>query len=333
MIDLPLLWAGLLSFVVIMYVILDGFDLGVGILFPFVKTHENRDILMSSISPVWDGNETWLVLGAAFLYGAFPLAYSTLLPTLYMPITIMLAALIFRGVAFEFRFKANLKTFALWDGAFFFGSILSAFCQGLILGTFVLGYGDKNVSTLEPYHWFTPFTIMTGIAVVIGYVLLGATWLIAKTVGDLQTTMYRYAKIALLTVAIFMGIVSLWTPLAVPEIWNRWFTLPNFWYLLPLPVITGVAFIGAWYSLHQKREFLPFWISVSLFVLAYIGFCISDWPYIIPRHTTIWEAAAPENSLKFLLVGAIILLPILIGYTAYAYNVFRGKVTSAEHHY
>lgn len=331
MIDLPLLWAVLLSFVVIMYVVLDGFDLGVGILFPLVHSHEQRDILMSSISPVWDGNETWLVLGAAFLYGAFPLAYSTLLPTLYMPITIMLAALIFRGVAFEFRFKA-VRT-GSWDKAFFFGSTVAAFCQGLVLGTFVLGYSDITFNAENHYQWLTPFSVMTGIAVVFGYTLLGATWLIAKTVGDVQTLMYRFAKIALVAVAIFMGIVSLWTPLVVPEIWQRWLTLPNLFYLSPLPIITAGVIVWCWYSLQQRREFLPFWQAIGLFVLAYIGFCISDWPYIIPRRVTIWEAAAPESSLIFLLVGAIILLPILIGYTIYAYRVFGGKVTSAEHHY
>lgn len=332
MIDLPLIWAILLSIVIILYVILDGFDLGVGILFPWVKSKNDRDIMMTSISPVWDGNETWLVLGAAFLYGAFPIAYSTLLPTLYMPITIMLAALIFRGVAFEFRFKA--KNQLLWDIAFCSGSTLAAFCQGVALGTFVFGYASEAHPMIsEHYRWLTPFSFMTGFAVVIGYALLGSTWLIAKTVGDLQTHMYRIARICLIGVAFFMTLVSLWTPIAVSEIWTRWFNTPNFFELLPLPIITGIIFIWTWHSLAQRREFLPFWQSVSLFILAYIGFCISDWPYIIPRVTTIWQAAAPTSSLQFLLIGAIVLLPLLIGYTIYAYRVFGGKVTSAEHHY
>lgn len=328
MIDLPLIWAGILSFVVIMYVILDGFDLGIGILFPWMQSGEQRDIMMSTVVPVWDGNETWLVLGGACLYGAFPLAYSTLLPTLYMPLTIMLAALIFRGVAFEFRFKAERSRF-LWDIAFSGGSTLAAFCQGLVLGTFVTGYSALG----EPYVWLTPFSAMTGIAVVAGYALLGSTWLIAKTTGELQDKMYQYAKGLLLIVAFFMAVVSIWTPLSHARIWERWFTVPNFFYLLPLPLLTGIAFLWNWIAIKKRRERLPFALSVSLFIFAYIGFCISDWPYIIPHQVTITEAAAPTSSLKFMLVGVCILLPVLLAYTYYSYHVFKGKVSAAEHHY
>lgn len=328
MISLPLLWAVIISFVVIMYVILDGFDLGVGILFPWVKSHEQRDIMMSTVVPVWDGNETWLVLGAACLYGAFPLAYSTLLPTLYMPIMLMLAALIFRGVAIEFRFKAEKSRF-LWDIAFSGGSTLAAFCQGLILGTFVIGYTALG----KPYQWLTPFSVMTGLAVVSGYALLGSTWLIAKTSDGLQNLMYRYAKRLLLTVAFFMLVVSIWTPLSYARIFDRWFSYPNFIYLSPLPLLTAIVFAWNWHALNKRAEHLPFILSISLFIFAYIGFCISDWPYIIPHRVTIAEAAAPESSLKFLLVGVCLLLPVLLSYTYYAYRVFRGKVSATEHHY
>lgn len=326
--DLAFVWAVILSFVVIMYVILDGFDLGIGILFPWMKEEAHRDIMMNTVVPVWDGNETWLVLGGACLYGAFPLAYSTLLPTLYMPITLMLAALIFRGVAFEFRFKAEQSKW-LWNLAFSLGSTLAAFCQGVILGTFVMGYTAQQ----SAYEWLTPFSLMTGVAVVAGYALLGATWLIAKTTADLQNIMYRYAKWLLLVVAIFMIIVSIWTPLAYERIWQRWFSLPNFFYLLPLPLLTAIAFISNAIALNKRYEKLPFVLSISLFIFAYIGFCISDWPYIIPHRVTIAEAAAPDSSLTFLLIGMSILLPVLLAYTCYSYNVFKGKVTATEHHY
>lgn len=327
---LPLVWAGVLSFVIITYVILDGFDLGIGILFPFVKDDTQRDILMGSVLPVWDGNETWLVLGGACLYGAFPVVYSTLLPTLYMPITIMLAALVFRGVAFEFRHRAGTRVH-YWNMAFNVGSTLAAFCQGVILGTFVIGY--QTYTSDQVFHWLSPFSVMTGIAVVIGYALLGSTWLINKTVGELQEQMFRFAKRLLLAVALFMLVVSVWTPLAVPAIWERWFNLQHFFALLPLPITTAVVFLLSWICLHEKLEPWPFYLAISLFILAYIGFCISDFPYIIPRSVTIWDAAAPVSSLTFFLFGVIMLLPLLIGYTAYSYHVFRGKITQVEHHY
>jgi cytochrome bd ubiquinol oxidase subunit II len=328
---LILLWAIIISFVIIMYVLLDGFDLGIGILFPFIKNAEQRDVAFSTITPVWDGNETWLVMGGASLYAAFPVAYSTLLPTLYMPLMIMLAALIFRGIAFEFRFKAQRNRF-MWDISFAAGSMVAAFTQGLILGTFVKGYGNSLPITVSSFEWFTPFSVMTGIAVVFGYALLGSNWLIAKTVGELQEKMYHAAKILLMLVVIFLLIVSVWTPLADPRIMTRWFTVPNIYYLAPLPILTGVATLYNFYTLHKRYEFLPFCLSIVLFIFAYVGFCISDWPYIIPHAVTIWQAASAPSALKFTLVGVAILLPILLIYTAYSYRVFRGKVTVAEHY-
>jgi cytochrome d ubiquinol oxidase subunit II len=234
---LILTWAIIISFAIIMYVLLDGFDLGIGILFPWVKNTEYRDVMMSTVAPVWDGNETWLVLGGASLYGAFPVAYSTLLPILYMPLMIMLAALIFRGVAFEFRFKAHRSRF-IWDTAFALGSTLAAFTQGVILGTFVQGYGETLPATISPYQWLTPFSALTGMAVVTGYALLGSTWLIAKTVGDLQDKMFHAAKILLFFVACFLLIVSIWTPMIDPQVMARWFSIPNIFYLSPLPTAT-----------------------------------------------------------------------------------------------
>lgn len=323
---LPLIWAWLIAVGVIMYVILDGFDLGIGILFPWINDHDHRGIMMNTIAPVWDGNETWLVFGGATLYGAFPLAYSTLLPALYMPLMVMLGALVFRGVAFEFRFKAYRSRF-LWDLAFAGGSTMAAFCQGLILGTFIQGYG--LIGSNQHYYWFTPFSIITGLAVVFGYALLGATWLLIKTEGALQKNMYQAAKILLFFVALFMLVVSLWTPFSQPAINARWFTLPNFFYLLPLPFFALICTLYQAYCLSKptvKNEKLPFILTVSLFFLCFIGLGVSIWPYIIPRTLTIWEAAANEKSLLFQLIGTIILLPVLIAYSIYAYRVFKGKV-------
>lgn len=328
---LILTWAAIISFVIIMYVLLDGFDLGIGILFPFIRNTEYRDIMMSTVAPLWDGNETWLVMGGASLYAAFPLAYSTLLPVLYLPLMIMLAALIFRGIAFEFRFKANRSQF-LWDISFAGGSISAAFMQGVVLGTFVSGYGSVLPNTLDPYSWLTPFSVMTGIAVVCGYALLGSTWLIVKTVGPLQKSMYTAAKLLLVAVTFFLLVVSLWTPLISNLVMHRWFTWPNIFYLSPLPILTGILIIYNFYCLTRHYEFLPFILSMALFVFAYIGFLISDWPYIIPHSVTIWQAASPPSSLIFILIGTLILLPILLLYTAYSYRVFRGKVTKAEHY-
>jgi cytochrome bd ubiquinol oxidase subunit II len=331
---LPLIWGLLIALGVMMYVILDGFDLGIGILFPWAQTPKSRTTMMNSIAPIWDGNETWLVFGGATLYGAFPIAYSTLLPALYMPIMVMLGALVFRGIAFEFRAQAAKSRF-LWDLAFAGGSTAAAFCQGLILGTFIQGPFSLH-STNEAYSWFTPFSIMTGIAVVFGYALLGSTWLILKSEGELQNNMYQAARVLLFIVACFMLIVSLWTPFIHPSIQHRWFSLPNFFFLLPFPVLTLIATLCEAYYLNRpnvRHEKRPFILSISLFVLCYAGLGISIWPYIIPRQLTIWEAAANTKSLRFLLVGAIILLPLLIAYSIYAYYVFRGKVHSdAEYH-
>lgn len=328
---LILTWAAIISFIIIMYVLLDGFDLGIGILFPWIKQGQYRDIMMSSVVPIWDGNETWLVFGAATLYAAFPLAYSILLPTLYMPIMILLVSLIFRGVAFEFRFKARRSQF-IWDISFAVGSTIAAFIQGIILGTFVQGYGYHLPLSTAPYLWLTPFSIFTGIAVICGYALLGATWLIIKTEGELQNQLFKVAKILLGLVAFFLVAVSVWTPFVEPKIMQRWFSLPNFFYLSPLPLLTIIVVGYNFYCLHKQKERLPFILSIALFVFAYIGFCISAWPYIVPHALPVWEAAAAPSTLKFILAGTAVLLPILLGYTLYAYHVFRGKVKGVIHY-
>ncbi len=326
---LPLISALILALGVVFYVILDGFDLGIGILFPWVRNGQYRSLMMNSVAPVWDGNETWLVFGGAMLYGAFPIAYSTLLPTLYLPIMVMLGALVFRGVAFEFRGKAHRSRF-LWDLAFSGGSTAAAFCQGLILGTFING---EFLLPHTTYLWLTPFSIVTGLGVVFGYALLGSTWLIIKTDGELQANMYQAARILLFILASFLFIISVWTPELQPTIKLRWFSLPNFYYLLPLPIISIVAVLAAFYFIHYPKintEKLPFLLSISLFVFAYIGIGISMWPYIVPRTLTFWEAAASNSALRFQLVGTIILLPVLIAYSIFAYRVFRGKVSGDQ---
>lgn len=324
---LPLIWAFIIAFGVIIYVILDGFDLGIGILFPWIRDPEYRSLMINSIAPVWDGNETWLVFGGATLYGAFPIAYSTLLPALYMPIMVMLGALVFRGVAFEFRFKAYRSRF-LWDLAFAGGSTAAAFCQGLILGALIEGkFFVENFQ--QSYVWLTPFSMFTGLSVVFGYALLGSTFLIMKTEHELQRDMYQAARMLLVAVSISMLIISLWTPLSQPAIEARWFSLPNFFYLLFLPILTMFATLFCFFSLHKPERYdekLPFILSVSLFIFAYIGLGVSIWPYIIPRQITIFEAASDPKTLIFQLVGTIILLPLLISYSIYAYRVFRGKV-------
>lgn len=329
--NLPLIWAGFIAFVIVMYVILDGFDLGIGILYPFVKGKHERDLMMQTISPLWDGNETWMVLGGATLYGAFPLVYSTVLPVLYMPLLMMVAALIFRGVSLEFRFKSTDDKRYVWDTAFALGSMLAAFCQGLILGAFV--QGTSFASAASAYAWFTPFTIFTGTAVIIGYALLGSGWLIARTEHDLQNQMYRAASILLPMLCVCLLIVSVWTPFITKFVLHRWFSWPSSIYLSPLPITAGLCVIATFYSIKKRYEWLPFILSIGIFVCSYVGFVISIWPYLVPYQITLWEAASPPSTLIFLGIGVVILMPVLLSYTAYSYYVFRGKVRMDDDHY
>lgn len=323
---LVLMWTGLLGLAVFMYVLLDGFDLGIGILFPWIPNRNYRATMMNSVAPVWDGNETWLVFGAAALYSAFPIAYSTLLPILYLPIMIMLGALIFRGVAFEFLFKAE-RSRIMWDFSFAIGSMTAAFCQGLILGTFIYGYAAPGAAPGHYFVWFTPFSICTGIAVMAGYALLGSTWLIMKTTGDLQKYMFHIAKMYLILVGFFIALVSLWTPFIEADIFQRWFSFPNFLFLIPLPLLTILTWLYCMWSLYQLKEKAPFFSSILLFWFSYIGLTISIWPYLVPRTITIWQAASNLKTLIFITVGAAILVPVLLGYSMYAYYIFKGKVS------
>ena len=329
-IDLAVIWAGLIAFSVLAYVVLDGFDLGVGILFPMFPEPHDRDVMTNSIAPVWDGNETWLVLGGGGLMAVFPLAYATVLPALYMPIILMLLGLFFRGVAFEFRFRTR-RWRPVWDRGFALGSMVAALMQGIALGALIQGIEIENRTYAGGWwDWLTPFSIVTGLAVVIGYALLGATWLILKTAGELQARSRRLAMTAGVATIVLIGVVSLWTPFLDPVYFERWFGWPTIFFSAIVPVLLVLCTFALWQGLTTERQLLPFLAALGLFVLSFIGLGISFFPYIVPGALTIEEAAAPDSSLAFLLFGAAFLIPIILAYTGYAYWVFRGKVDPAE---
>lgn len=329
-IDLPILWAGIIAFAVLAYVVMDGFDLGIGILFPFFPEKKERDVMMNSVAPVWDGNETWLVLGGGGLLAVFPLAYAIVLPALYMPIIIMLLALIFRGVAFEYRWRTRRAEF-LWNHAFAWGSTVATFSQGVALGALVQGIKVEDRAYAGGWwDWLTPFSLATGAALVVGYSLLGATWLAMRTEGPLNAKARRIARVAAFGTVGAMGLFSLWTPLTEPLYVERWFNGPTaiFSFLVPLLVL-GLLYIilKGLKGGHDKRPFLA---SLGLFVLGYAGIGISFFPYIVPPSVSIRDAAAPDSSLAFLLAGAVILVPMILCYTAYSYWVFRGKISDQD---
>jgi cytochrome d ubiquinol oxidase subunit II len=317
-----------LGFSVVMYVVLDGFDLGIGILLPFARDVHARELMIASVAPVWDGNETWLVLGGVVLFAAFPVAYGILLTAWYVPISLMLVALVLRGVAFEYRPEAKWK--GLWTTSLSAGSLLAAFCQGAMLGSFVHGLqvsGQRHAG--GPWEWLTPFSVMTGSAVAAGYALLGTAWLILKTEGALQARCYRLARPLTLVLLLFFAVVSVWTPLSQPAIAQRWFSFPAIAWLAPLPLASVLAAWMLWRSLDTRRGLAPFLLCVALFLFALAGFAYSLWPYIVPRAVTAWEAASPPATLGFVLAGVLVLMPFVLGYTLHTYRLFRGK-TSVE---
>jgi cytochrome bd ubiquinol oxidase subunit II len=327
--DLPLIWAGVIGVAVAMYVILDGFDLGVGILFPFAKSDRERDQMLTSIAPFWDGNETWLVLGGGGLLVAFPKAYAVIMPALYLPVIVMLLALVFRGVTFEFRGIARRK--GRWNIVFAAASTLTAFCQGVILGGLIQGITVENGQFAGgAFDWATPFAALCGLGVVAGYALLGATWLVMKTEGELASQARAQAKVLLVAVLAFMAVVSLWTPLAFPRIFARWFSVPNILFLWPVPIVTLLVAFAAWKWLDRGPSARPFVAAIVLFLLGYLGLVISTFPYLVPPTLTIWDTAAAPASQLFMLIGTVILLPIILGYTAFIYWIFRGRVRAGE---
>ena len=327
--DLTLVWAGLIAFAVFVYVVLDGFDLGLGMLFAVEPDRKSRDVMMNSVAPVWDGNETWLVLGGGGLFAAFPLAYALILPALYAPLIAMLLALIFRGVAFEFRWRTERWRW-VWDIAFIGGSVLAAFSQGVALGALLQGIAiDKAARAYAGgwWDWLTPFSLLVGVAVVAGYCLLGATWLVMKTEGPLQERMRRRAwTFGLLTLG-FIGAVSLWTPFLQDGYFSRWFAG---WGIALSLVVGGVVLAIAVLMFRSltvhHHEYRPFLLALALFLTCFAGLGICMFPYIVPTQVTIWEAAAPYESQLFMFVGAAVLIPLILAYTAYAYWVFRGKI-------
>lgn len=328
--DLAFIWAGLIAVAIFAYVVLDGFDLGVGILFPFLKGVRMRDQAMNSVAPVWDGNETWLVLGGGGLFAVFPLAYAVILPALYAPIIAMLIGLIFRGVAFEFRWRTNRWKTA-WDMSFFLGSLMASFSQGVMLGALIQGIEVSGRAYSGGWwDWLTPFSVMCGLALVVGYALLGASWLIMKTDGVLNSRAYHLSWIFTAAMAAVMAIISIWTPFLDPKFMARWFSVPSILYVSIVPASTFLLFVLLVLSLNAKKDNRPFVVSLGLFLTSYIGLGISLFPMMVPPSITIWQAAAPVESLRFLLVGTAVLLPVIIGYTAYSYWVFKGKTKSGE---
>jgi cytochrome bd ubiquinol oxidase subunit II len=324
-IDLPLVWAIIIGFGLMMYVIMDGFDLGIGILFPFVRDRVDRDTMVNTVAPVWDGNETWLVLGGAALMAAFPLAYAVILSALYLPLFLMLAGLIWRGVAFEFRFKADEAHKPFWDKAFAWGSFIAAFSQGVSLGAFINGFPvENNAYDGGALDFVTPFSLFTGIGVVIAYALLGTTWLIMKTEGDLQRRMVSLARPVTIILLAVIAIVSLWTPLAHPDIARRWFSMPNILLFSPVPLLVLLTTWAILTVLRRETHAAPFVMTLFLLFLGYTGLAISIWPKIIPPSISIWAAAAPPESMGFTLVGALFIIPFILA--AWSYYVFRGKV-------
>ncbi len=330
--DLPLVWYSLIATAIFLYVFLDGFDLGVGILFPFAPTDKCRDRMMNSVAPFWDGNETWLVLSGGGLFAVFPLAYGILMSAFYLPIILMLLGLIFRGVAFEFRFKEHGKTQRIWDASFHVGSLTAAFMQGTILGTFVHGVAVEGRNFAGgPLDWLSPFSLMTGVALVCGYALLGATWTILKTEGETQAWARGKAKLLMVVVAVFMILVSVAMPMMNSDIKALWFSMPMFYLLQPLPILSIVLLVLLWRALgSEDRELRPFLLTLGFFLMNYLGIGLSTWPWLVPFKVSLWDAAAAPESQSLMLVGAAIFLPCVLAYTGYCFWVFRGKA-SHEH--
>ena len=329
--DLATVWASIIAFAVFGYVVLDGFDLGIGILFPAFKVGADRDAAMNAIAPVWDGNETWLVLGGGGLFAAFPLAYAILMPAMYPPIIAMLLGLVFRGVAFEYRWRDPGHR-RWWDIGFTAGSVTAAFSQGVVLGALLQGvkvtgraYGGGWLD------WLTPFSLLTGASVTIAYALLGATWLIAKTEGRIAEQALGFARWLGLATLLAVATVSLATPFLNHDYYSRWFRMPGLLLTAPVPILVAAIAFLFWQALGRGAQIVPFVLTIAMFALCFVGLGISMYPFVVPASVTIWQAAAPESSQVFMLVGVGIMLPLILGYTAWGYWVFRGKVGEGYH--
>jgi cytochrome bd ubiquinol oxidase subunit II len=327
---LPLLCAGVVAIAVSLYVILDGFDLGIGILFPFFPQEADRDRMMNSVAPFWDGNETWLVLGGNGLFVAFPTAYAIVMPAMYVPLIAMLLALVFRGVAFEFRWVAK-PHHRKWDVAFAAGSTIAAFCQGLMLGGLIDGLRVANRQFAGgPFDWLTPFSLICAMGLVVGYALIGACWLVMKTTHDLERKARAMAQPLLIGLVAFVVVVSVWTPLEYQRIADRWFSMPNLLYLSPLPILSALLVVICWRGIRSGHATASFYSAVAVFVFAFVGLAISSYPYLVPWSVTLWDAAASPESQTFIFIGIAILLPFIIGYTVFSYYTFRGRLREGE---
>jgi cytochrome d ubiquinol oxidase subunit II len=330
-IDLPLIWAVIILFSIMMYVIMDGFDLGIGLLYPFFGNKEDRDLMMNTVAPVWDGNETWLVMGGASLMAAFPLAYAVVLSAAYLPLILMLIGLIFRGVAFEFRFKAKEHERHFWDKAFIGGSLAATFFQGVTLGTYIQGMTVVDRAYAGgPFDWISPFSMFTGLGLVVAYALLGSTWLIMKTEGSLQQRAYGVTRPLVWALLAVIAVISIWTPLLDATIALRWFSMPNLFWFAPVPLLVIASAFLMLKSLRKKREAMPFLMTLVLVFLGYSGLGISIWPNIIPPSISIWAASSPPQSQGFILVGALLIIPVILGYTVWSYYLFHGKIKPGE---
>ncbi|NLS12095.1 cytochrome d ubiquinol oxidase subunit II [Vibrio sp. SM6] len=328
--DYALIWYALIALAVLIYVILDGFDLGIGLLFLRANSEAERDLMMNSIAPVWDGNETWLVLGGGGLFAVFPLAYSIIMPAFYAPVIVMLLGLILRGVSFEYRFRTKRGRF-LWDSAFFLGSLLATVMQGIMLGALIQGLTVTDRAYAgEWFDWLSPFSLFTGFALISAYILLGACWLIIKLPNDLISDYYTIAKRWGIVLVIAIIVTSLWLPLANDTVFARWFHMPNalFFFVVPLAAIGFIWLLFS--SLLQHRPIKAYLCAIGLFVVSAAGFGVSTFPYLVPFAVTYKEAAGPDESLTFLLVGTVILLPLILLYTGYSYWVFRGKLKHGD---
>ncbi|NIF03753.1 cytochrome d ubiquinol oxidase subunit II [Pantoea sp. Acro-805] len=331
MVDFSIIWFAIIVFGTLMYIVMDGFDLGIGLLLPFNKDPVERDMMVNTVAPVWDGNETWLVLGGAALYGAFPLAYSVLLDALSIPLTAMLIGLIFRGVAFEFRFKATEEHRPFWDKSFIAGSLLATFSQGVAVGAILNGFpvsGREYVGS--SMSWLSPFPLFCGVGLVIAYALLGCTWLIMKTEHELHRKMSALATPLTLTLLLVVGMISIWTPLTHADIAQRWFSRPNLFWFMPVPVLVLLCSWGIVRAIKREAHYSPFLLTLALIFLGFSGLGISIWPNIIPPSITIWQAASPASSQAFMLVGGLLIIPVILGYTFWSYYVFRGKIKADE---
>lgn len=330
--DLTVIWAFIIAFAVFAYVVMDGFDLGIGILFPAFAVGRERDKAMNSIAPVWDGNETWLVLGGGGLFAAFPLAYAVILPATYPLIIAMLLGLVFRGVAFEYRWRDPGHQ-GFWDAAFTGGSLVAAMAQGMTLGALLQGIEvvDRNYAG-SWFDWLTPYTLLCGLGVVAGYALLGSTWLIWKLEGNEQAHARKLASRAAIATIVLMGAVSLYNVFLNAEYAARWLTAPEIYFAAPVPFVTAIIAISMIRAISRERNSKPFWLALALFFFGMAGLGVTMWPYVVPPGLTIWDAAAPERSQIFMLIGVAITMPLIIGYTAWAYWVFRGKVSDEGYH-